>query len=100
MHAFVSVRGSVSERCVSDFPRLALYLCMKNDQNRSTSLLYHRSKHVDDRGWLRRSPPPQEKKKKIKRRKRKKKMDMSEIIIKKEIWHNVCACVSIYFWFN
>lgn len=38
----------LSERCVSNFPRLALYLCMKNDQNRSTSVLYPRSKHVDD----------------------------------------------------
>lgn len=33
---------------MSDFPCLALYLCMKNDQNRSTSMLYLRSKHVDD----------------------------------------------------
>lgn len=45
---FMSVYSYVSERCVSDFPRLALYLCMKNDQNRSTSMLYLRSKHMDD----------------------------------------------------
>lgn len=45
---FMSVYSYVSERCVSDFPCLALYLCMKNDQNRSTSMLYLRSKHVDD----------------------------------------------------
>lgn len=48
MCVFMSVYSYVSERCVSDFPRLALYLCMKNDQNRSTSVLYLRSKHVDD----------------------------------------------------
>lgn len=48
MCVFMSVYSYVSERCVSDFPRLALYLCMKNDQNRSTSMLYLRSKHVDD----------------------------------------------------
>lgn len=48
MCVFMSVYSYVSERCVSDSPRLALYLCMKNDQNRSTSALYLRSKHVDD----------------------------------------------------
>lgn len=48
MCVFMSVYSYVSERCVSDFPRLALYLCMKNDQNRSTSMLYLRSKHIDD----------------------------------------------------
>lgn len=48
MCVFMSVYSYVSERCVSDFPRFALYLCMKNDQNRSTSMLYLRSKHVDD----------------------------------------------------
>lgn len=45
---FMSVHSYVSERCVSDFLRLALYLCMRNDQNRSTSALYLRSKLTDD----------------------------------------------------
>lgn len=48
MCVFMSVYSYVSERCVSDFPRLALYLCMKNDQYRSSPMLYLRSKHVDD----------------------------------------------------
>lgn len=46
---FMSVYSYVSERCVSDFPRFALYQCMKNDHNRSTSMLYLTSKHAD--GW-------------------------------------------------
>ena len=45
---FMSVYSYVSERCVSDFPRFALYQCMKNDQNRSTSMPYLTSKHADD----------------------------------------------------